>query len=119
MKSKITIVVLIILLFISGYFNFRNYRNKNQEERAFLNFSNTYISRVYGVLESLQNFYSTGNYQQFEGDYNQLIKELYLLDQFLKDGSYFLNKEIDYMSDEKGFKHIAYTLEGGLKDDGY
>jgi len=59
------------------------------------------------------------NYQQFEGNYSQLIKELYLLDPFLEDGSYFLGNEFDYLRDEQGFKHIAYTLEGGLKDDGY
>lgn len=116
MKSKIIIVVLIIILATSTYYNIKHINNEKEKEHLFLNFTHTYITDVKYGLETLKDSCSTGNYDSFDHDINYVVENIYLLDQLLHYGSFFFDEEIVYSHSIPGFKHIGYAFEGKLKN---
>ena len=113
-KRKIIYFILIIIFAILSYYYIENTKEKRHDEIFFLNSTRSYISDINRELEWLQNTYTTGVYKYYQDTIYYITRELYLLDQLLRNGTRFLNSEIGYISPPYGFDYIGTAFEGRL-----
>lgn len=119
MKTKITFIVLVAVLILSMGLNIKHLINSAHEEKVFLNNAVHYIGIIDSGLKTLQNYYSTSNYDNFNSEMNLIIKNTYLLDELLNNGSNFVDAGLNYPGISYGFKHIGYAFEGNLNSNKY
>ncbi len=119
MKSKIIIIILIISLVASAYYNIKSIRENDQKEHVVFNFTNSYINDIQQGLKQLEDSYSTGNYSGLDGKVSFVVENLYSVDQLLNEASYLVSVKDFYISSLHDFQNIGYAMNGRLKDKGY
>jgi hypothetical protein len=116
-KKKATFIVLTILsvVFIACYFTFNNNQQPNKETVI----KNQVQAKTLGISNDIEDFLKIYSDKDIKSSvkgkiYNDIIIDLYILNEFLEATDYLTDVSIGYLGTPYGFKYIAYAFEGKL-----
>ncbi|RUS47489.1 hypothetical protein [Cohnella sp. AR92] len=122
MKSKAILIILVIFLAISAFYNIKFMRYMKEEDRkehVAFNLTLSGLQHIQQGLKQLEECYDTGNYSELGVKVSVVVENLYAVDQLLSDTFYLVSPHKFSLSPFLNFKQIGSAMNGRLKDQGY